>query len=285
MAIRITLNNPNSKSRTRIAVYRADVGTEIPDPPIGEPHLDLDGYTSEILDKSTETGKSYNYRYMVYIPGGESYVSPQFTLQDSSLYGPGDFTNASGGMKNWYFAPEVLGDKFFSKEDLKEICAASDSDFLAWTDEWHKFFKDGDIYYTAAKGYIRLTDPTVLWNKLKAGGQFTIDGAVFEYATEPPTDEISAVLDAFVIEDNYNDPDFPRMNVTVAGAELAGVPVKDVYVIFSRRTNTNIRYFYYTNTNAFGRSWNTYTPTIDNTKVYLWKPMFKFVPNRGVSCE
>jgi hypothetical protein len=242
---------------------------------------DLDGYAPQFVDKTTITGMMYNYRYKVYIPGGESHISPQYTLQDASLYGPGDTTRSKGGLLNQNYGPENLGNKFISKADIMNMCGADESDMLGWTDTWHKFSKNGEYYYTACKGYIRLRDSSIIWNKIKSNASFEIDGTTFEIPTNAPIVDISSVLDAFIRQDNYCNPDYPRKNVVMAGADLAGTDFNTTVIIHSRVMPTYVGYWHFPNGNSFRAAFTSYDLTPNGTKTYLWKPVFRLVQNKG----
>ncbi len=283
MSVVLKFMNPNSMDRTMIRLYRADYGTNIPDEPTDEPVLEGDGYTTMFVDDTVLAGQQYNYRFVVYIPGGDSSTGAQFTVRAPTLYGPGNQDRPDYGNESlWWFPNEYAG-LMPSQADLMAISGAVTGDFIAWDDTWHKVSIGGEIYFIPHKGYIRITDTDKLW-QYYAGNNMAFDKAGYSYTFNQGLDQNTSaiVLDAWLHKYNAYNPDYPKNNMVTAIAELESVDPTTTLVIYGKlQSNGNVLTI-----RAPGAGYTRAATFYDvaskpNAANWYWKPIIKLVPQTG----
>lgn len=281
MTIRLTFDNPNAKGLTRIALYRADEGEPINEDITDPPHMDFDGYVTSYNDVSTELGKTYNYRYKVYIPGGEEVWGDTYTATDTTLYGPGGFNKPSYGSETIWFEPESYTGVLPSLSTLLGIANTTSENAYNWTGKWHKVHDKGSIYYIPHMGYLRLSNTDALWNFLKQGATtFEAKGSTFTYVNECPLTVSGTVLDAYASGQAYN-PDYPRKSVVTAISTLGSVASQLVGVVFGARPDGKVMVYRNPNPDVIGLSgYDAMTQPLASL-TYFWKPILKFIPDEG----
>lgn len=282
MSITLKFTNPNSMDRTMIEVYRADYGTDIPDEPSTVPILTGDGYTNLFVDHDVIEGELYNYRFVVYVPGGDRAISNQFTVTATSLYCIGNQdTPDYGNQSLWWYPTDNYG-ILPSMEELMVYSGATEDDFLGWTDTWHKVSIAGEIYFIASKGYIRITDKDKLW-QLYTGNDlsFSRPGYNFTFDQNLAPTISCTVLDPFLRNDDGYNPDYRWANMVGAVAELDGVAENNVLVVYGKQGDGSMVTVRSPGT-GFTRPATFYpVSTMPNYANWYWKPIVKFIPIPG----
>lgn len=266
--------------RTMIKLYRSDYGTNIPDEPITEPIFTGDGYTKLITDHDVVTGEQYNYRFVVYVPGGDSITGDQFTVRAPSLYGPGNQDRPDYGNDSLWWLPQTHTGLLPTKADLMTISGATEEDFLGWDDTWHKVSVGGEIYFIPHKGYIRITNKDKLW-QYYAGNNLVLNKDGYSYTFEQYLDQnvSCVVLDPWLRKSNAYNPDYPKDNMVAAVAKLDNVSTESVLVLYGKQSTdgavikvtgpgtgyTRAATFYLVSSKPMDTNW-------------YWKPIIKFIP-------
>ena len=141
--IRLSFNNPNARSLTKISIYRTELNTPIPDIPTEQPIAVLNGFSKEYIDRDTVEGTDYNYRFKVSRTDDDYIMSPNVVLGDVSKDGPGDNTIPIGSLginsnnANIYGPIIDNGVLLPSTETLLDM-AGENSTLIGWNNKWRK---------------------------------------------------------------------------------------------------------------------------------------------------
>lgn len=272
----ITFNNSNSRTSTRIDIYREPYGTDIPDVPINPPIAKLDGFATQYIDNDTVLGQDYNYRFRVYKQGGESIMSEVVVLGDVSLYGPGNYLISNNGSSViWDMGTLIENDLLPNASDLAAI-SGEGSTFVNWTGRWRKFKVGNAIYFTPYKGAIKIETSQIpafisrLYNQRLISKSY----CSYEFITTLEQSTALAVLDGRYPTLWNLDKEYPRKNaldpfftnqqnvsmIYAVGSETTAQILKQVSLPYRQCTAGNI---------------NLTTYSLYD---WCWKPIIKFIP-------
>lgn len=276
--ITIKFNNPNSRTLTTIAIYRADDGVEIPDEPTEPPIAVLDGFADVYVDHDVEEGKNYNYRFKVYRVGGDSIMSDTEVLGDVSLYGPGGYTAALSGSNDIWEYGDIHQNEYLPSFNELEPLAGPLAEYIGWSGSWRKFRIGSDIYFMPAGGAIHIhqDDFPDLLNKVYKSDMIDVGYCTYQLADDISPKHALELLDGRVPTLWSLRKEHPRQD---ALEPYAG-----------KTANARLIYGIYGPTSARVLAKNTVSnsPTVtsyidyNNYKSYdwYWKPIFRFYPKQ-----